>query len=94
MGLPRPWKEFAVRGALGASGRRIAGALVSESLLLGLCGGALGVLVAQAGLGLLRRMAPVELPRMSEIGIDGVVPTPLLPGTSRRWEMRSWRGAR
>ena len=68
-------QEFAVRGALGASGRRIAGALISESLLLGVAGGALGVVVAQAGLGLLRRMAPVQLPRVSEIGIDGVVLT-------------------
>lgn len=66
-------QEFAVRGALGASGRRIAGALVSESLLLGVAGGALGVVIAQAGLRLLRQMAPVQLPRASEIGIDAVV---------------------
>jgi predicted permease len=66
-------QEFAVRGALGASRGRIAGALVSESLILGLGGGALGVLVAQALLGLLRQTAPSELPRASEIGIDGVV---------------------
>ena len=35
--------------------------------------GALGVLFAQAGIGLLRPMAPVELPRVNEIGIDGMV---------------------
>ena len=66
-------REFAIRRALGATGGRIAGALIAESLLLGLVGGAFGTLVAEAGLGLLRRTAPVELPRASEIDIDGVV---------------------
>jgi putative ABC transport system permease protein len=66
-------RELAVRGALGASRGRIAAELLSESLMLGLAGGALGVLFAQAGIGLLRRMAPVALPRLDEIGIDGVV---------------------
>jgi putative ABC transport system permease protein len=65
--------EFAVRGALGASGGRIAAALLSETLMLGLAGAALGVLFAQAGVVLLRRIAPVALPRVGEIGIDGVV---------------------
>ena len=40
--------------------------------MLGLAGGALGVLVAQAGIGVLRRLAPVALPRLNEIGIDWV----------------------
>ena len=66
-------REFAVRGALGASRGRIAAELLSESLMLGLAGGALGVVFAQAGIGLLRRMAPVALPRVDDIGIDGVV---------------------
>jgi putative ABC transport system permease protein len=66
-------REFAVRGALGASRRRLAAELLSESLVLGLAGGALGVLFAQAGIGLLRRMAPAALPRVDDIGIDGVV---------------------
>ena len=65
--------EFAVRQALGASRRRIAGELVSESLSLGLAGGVVGVLFAQAGIGLLRRIAPVALPRVDDIGINGVV---------------------
>ena len=64
-------REFAVRAALGASRGRIALELLSESLMLGLAGGALGVVFAQAGIGLLRRMAPVALPRVDEIGIDG-----------------------
>jgi ABC-type antimicrobial peptide transport system permease subunit len=48
-------------------------ALLSESLLLGLAGGTLGVLFAQAGIGLLRRMAPVGLPRVDDIAINGLV---------------------
>jgi putative ABC transport system permease protein len=66
-------REFAVRGALGASRGRIAAGLLSESLMLGLAGGALGILFAQAGVGLLRKMAPAALPRVDDIGIDAVV---------------------
>jgi putative ABC transport system permease protein len=66
-------REFAIRGALGASRGRITAELLSESLILGLAGGTLGVLFAEAGIGLLRRMAPAALPRVDDIGIDGVV---------------------
>jgi putative ABC transport system permease protein len=65
--------EFAIRGALGASRGRLAAALLSESLVLGLAGGALGVVFAQAGINLLRWLAPVALPRRNEIGIDAAV---------------------
>jgi predicted permease len=66
-------QELAVRTALGASRGRMALELLSESLMLGLAGGALGVFFAQAGIGLLRRMAPAALPRVDEIGLDAVV---------------------
>jgi putative ABC transport system permease protein len=66
-------RELSVRAALGASRGRIARALFAESLLLGLAGGALGSLFARGGIGLLRRMAPPNLPRVDEIGIDGMV---------------------
>jgi putative ABC transport system permease protein len=66
-------RELAVRRALGANRGRIAAGLLSESLMLGLAGGALGILFAQACIGLLRKMAPVALPRVDDIGIDGVV---------------------
>jgi predicted permease len=66
-------RELAVRMALGASRSRIALELLSETLMLGLAGGALGLVLAQAGIGLLRRMAPVALPRVDEIGLDVVV---------------------
>ena len=66
-------QEFAMRAALGASRGRIARALLSESVVLALAGGAVGVALAQAATGLLRTIAPVELPRVDDIGIDVTV---------------------
>jgi predicted permease len=66
-------REFAIRAAIGASHGRLVAALLSESLVLGLAGGALGVLVAETGIGLLRRMAPLGLPRVDDIAVNGVV---------------------
>lgn len=66
-------RELAVRWALGASRGRLAAALLSESLVLGLVGGGLGILLAQAGLGLLGRLAPTALPRANDIEINVVV---------------------
>ncbi|WP_263352466.1 ABC transporter permease [Acidicapsa acidisoli] len=64
-------QELAVRSALGAGRWRIARELLLESVTLGLLGGAAGVAVAYAGLRLLSAIGPVELPRMSEISLDG-----------------------
>jgi predicted permease len=66
-------QELAVRAALGASRRRIARELLSESVGLALAGGAAGLLLAAAGLQVLARVAPAGLPRIDEIGIDYVV---------------------
>jgi predicted permease len=66
-------QEFAVRAALGASRGRLAVELFSESLVLTLAGGALGVLLAATGLVVLRSMAPIKLPRVDDIGVDRVV---------------------
>ncbi len=63
-------QELAMRAALGASRGRLARMLLSESILLALAGGVLGLALAQATIGLLRRIAPAELPRVDEIGID------------------------
>ena len=64
-------QELAVRSALGAGRWRIARELLLESVTLGLLGGAAGVAVAYAGLRLLTTIGPVDLPRLSEISLDG-----------------------
>jgi len=65
--------ELALRAALGASRVRIARGLLFESVLLGLAGGALGLVLAQGGIIVLRRLAPTDLPRVDEIGLDPLV---------------------
>jgi predicted permease len=62
--------EMAVRTAMGASSRRIGWEYLKESLLLGLFGGAGGLLLAQVGLRSLLSMAPSDLPRMDEVTLD------------------------
>jgi len=64
-------QEFAVRAALGAGGGRIARELLAESLTLGVLGGALGVVLAWAGLRALVAQGPDTLPRLQEISLDG-----------------------
>jgi predicted permease len=64
-------QELAVRSALGAGRWRIARELLLESVALGLLGGAVGVAVAYAGLRLLIAIGPENLPRLSEISLDG-----------------------
>jgi predicted permease len=64
-------QELAVRSALGAGRWRIARELLLESVVLGLLGGVLGVGVAYAGLRLLTAIGPMNLPRLSEISLDG-----------------------
>jgi predicted permease len=66
-------QEFAMRATLGASRGRITRALLSESVVLALAGGAVGVALAQAATVLLRAIAPAELPRVDDIGIDAAV---------------------
>jgi putative ABC transport system permease protein len=64
-------QELAVRTALGAGWGRIVGGLQVESMMLGLMGGVLGVAVANGGVHLLVAMGPANLPRLSEISLDG-----------------------
>jgi putative ABC transport system permease protein len=66
-------REVAVRRALGAGTRRLARYFLTESVLLGVVGGILGLVLAWAGVRLLVAFGPVNLPRLSEVRIDGVV---------------------
>jgi putative ABC transport system permease protein len=62
--------ELALRTALGAGTGRIVGSLLTESVLLGLAGGVLGLAIAYNGLKVLVAVGPASLPRLGEIAID------------------------
>jgi len=63
-------REFAIRAALGAGRQRIVRQLLTESVLLSLGGGVLGLLLAQFGTRAALRILPVDLPRSSSIELD------------------------
>jgi putative ABC transport system permease protein len=66
-------KEMAIRTAVGASRWRIARQLLTESVLLSLVGGAIGLLLAHWGVQLILYVSPNAIPRSREIGLDWAV---------------------
>ena len=66
-------RELSIRAALGAARWRIARQLLTESVLLGVAGGAAGLLFGAWGMGLLVNYGPQQLPRLDEVTLDGRV---------------------
>jgi putative ABC transport system permease protein len=66
-------KEIAIRKAMGASKARLVAQLLIESLLLSFAGGAVGVMLAESLLPMLRRMQPANFPRVGEAHLDAGV---------------------
>ncbi|MGJ5813402.1 ADOP family duplicated permease [Paludibaculum fermentans] len=66
-------REFAIRQALGVSGRRLLRQVLTESALLGLLGGAAGLVVAWICLPLMQALLPRSLPHMAEIRLNPAV---------------------
>ncbi len=63
-------QELAIRAALGAGWRRVAADLMFESVILGVLGSVIGLVLAFVALRVLVAIAPTGLPRIHEIGID------------------------
>jgi predicted permease len=65
--------EFALRTAIGASRNEIIRQMLSESVILSLCGGVAGIALAGAMLKAMIRLLPVEIPRLQQVSVDGDV---------------------
>jgi predicted permease len=63
-------REFAIRSVLGATQKRIVRQLLAESLLLAICGGGLGLIVASWGTHAALAVLPHALPRANDVRID------------------------
>jgi putative ABC transport system permease protein len=63
-------REMVIRTALGATRRRLVRQLATESLLLAVLGGGVGLLLACYGIDLLLALSPASLPRVAEVSVD------------------------
>lgn len=91
-------RELAIRQALGATRSRLAGTLLAESLVLALAGGAAGLLLAVWGVDFLRWIMPADVPRLTEVRLDGRVAAfaaalSLLTALASGW-IPAWHGSR
>lgn len=66
-------REISIRAALGAGRGRLVRQLLTESVVLAMCGGVTGILLARWGLDALLSLAPTSLPRITEIHLDSGV---------------------
>ncbi len=71
--VPGRMREAAIRTALGAARSRLMRQMLTESLLLAFFGGMLGIALANIGLRWIISFAPVNLPRLDEVAVDGRV---------------------
>ncbi len=63
-------REIAIRFALGARRRRVFRQLLTESVMLSVLGGAMGLVLAYLGMRLLNAYIPGSVPRLAEVGLD------------------------
>jgi putative ABC transport system permease protein len=66
-------QELAVRAALGAGRGRLLRQLLTEAVVLGLTGGAVGLAIAHLGTRALVSARPADIPRLEEVGLNGTV---------------------